>query len=74
MKKITLVMIASLFTLAALSAAKPDAAAKECMRTAALDGRKAKQKCKSLKGAKREDCEKKTQASLAGAEKACSGR
>lgn len=73
MKKITLVLITSLFALAALSAAKPDAAKKECMKTAAIDGRKAMQECKRLKGPKRESCEKQTQASLAGAEKACSG-
>jgi len=71
MTKTSLVIGATAIALTSLFAGKPDAAQRECMKQAALDGRKAMQACKSKKGVQREDCENKTRASLVGAERAC---
>jgi hypothetical protein len=68
----TFFIITGFSVMCSIFAAPRDRAETECMREAAKSGQVELRKCRAMKdAAKRQDCETKTNASLAGAEKAC---
>ncbi|MFZ5628949.1 MAG: hypothetical protein ACOY5B_07455 [Spirochaetota bacterium] len=71
MKKVSLVMVAAVFAVTALSAKRPTAEQKTCVKNAVASKNAATKECKAKKGKEKAECMKSANASFADARKAC---